>query len=133
MTTTLGKSILLDSSIIIHHLRAGSSLFEQPLRFSEFFLPNVALAELYFGAHRSNRVKENLLQIQHFLKQVVLVFPDDEITKTYGYVAANLARIGKSISQNDIWIAATALHLDLPLATLDRHFEYVDRLTVVLW
>lgn len=133
MTTASGKSILLDSSVIIHHLRAGNNLLSQLSTFSELFLPNIALAELYFGVYRSSRSEENLLQIQQLLEQVVLVFPDEEITKTYGSIAANLAQMGKSISHNDIWIAAIALHLDLPLATLDRHFEYIDGLEVILW
>lgn len=133
MTAALGKGILLDSSTVIHYLRAGSNLFEKLSHFSNFFLPNIALAELYFGAYRSLQVQKNLFQIEKFLEHVALVFPDGETTKTYGYIAANLAYIGKTIPQNDIWIAATALQYDLPLATLDRHFEYVDKLEIISW
>lgn len=133
IATTPGKSVLLDSSIVIHHLRAGSNLYHKLSVFSELFLPNVALAELYFGAYRSARVEKNLFQIEEFLGQVVLVHSDHETTKIYGYIAADLARNGKLIPQNDIWIAAIALQFDLSLATLDRHFQYVEGLTVFLW
>ena len=131
MTTNLGKNVLLDSSVVIHCLRGGSNLLAKLFQFSNFFLPNIALAELYFGAYRSIELENNLFQIEKFLDQVALVFPDAEITKTYGYIAANLANIGKSIPQNDIWIAAVARHLALPLATLDQHFKYVDGLEII--
>ncbi|MBX9741922.1 MAG: PIN domain-containing protein [Chthoniobacterales bacterium] len=133
MEATPGKSALLDSSIVIHHLRVGSNLFHQLSTFTDLYLPNIALAELYFGAYRSVRVEKNLLQIKEFLEQVILVFPDDETSKTYGRVAANLAQRGKIIPQNDIWIASIALQLDLSLFTLDRHFEYIDGLEIMLW
>jgi tRNA(fMet)-specific endonuclease VapC len=48
-------------------------------------------------------------------------------------VKAELAGIGKSIPDNDIWIAAMARQFDLPLVTRDGHFAAVPRLTTLAW
>jgi predicted nucleic acid-binding protein len=45
-----------------------------------------------------------------------------------GRINAQLHKAGKTIPQNDIWIAAVALEHNLPVATRDEHFEYVEGL-----
>ena len=58
---------------------------------------------------------------------------DDVTCKHYGFIKAKLKRKGKPIPENDIWISALALQYNLTLATRDRHFEEVDRLTIEEW
>ena len=126
-----GKNILLDTSVVVHHLRGKSGFIIELEGEENFFLPCMALAELYAGAFRSAQQEKNLLRIENFLKEVTVLFPNDETTKSYGHIFAQLARTGKTIPQNDIWIAAIAMEHDLPLATSDRHFEYIDGLKVL--
>lgn len=43
-----------------------------------------------------------------------------------------MKRIGETRADNDLWIAATALHFDIPLATNNpRHFESVPGLRLL--
>jgi predicted nucleic acid-binding protein len=51
----------------------------------------------------------------------------------YGEVKAELARLGKPIPDNDLWIAAVARQHDLPLATRDAHFALVPGLKTLAW
>ena len=72
-------------------------------------------------------------QIGNFLKICAILAPDERPAHYYGRVKADLARQGKPIPQNDIWIAAVALEHSLPLATRDRHFLLVPGLTILEW
>jgi len=52
---TPGKSVLLDTSIVVRHFRDGNAFASQFAAFEELYLPQAALAELYAGAYRSAR------------------------------------------------------------------------------
>jgi tRNA(fMet)-specific endonuclease VapC len=56
-----------------------------------------------------------------------------DTTEIYGQVKAELARLGKPVPDNHLWIAATAMQYDLPLATRDAHFTHVPRLKTLAW
>jgi tRNA(fMet)-specific endonuclease VapC len=93
----------------------------------------VVLGELPYGALRAQRREAQLSLIRDFLQTAILLLPDQSTTERYGQVKAELAGIGKLIPDNDIWIAATARQLDLPLVTRDAHFSVVPRLTTLAW
>src|ERR1700676_5068160 len=118
-----GKSVLLDTSVVVRHFRDGNALVSHL----------AAFAELYAGAFRSARPEKNLQQIQRFLEAVDVLLPDESTPELYGRISAQLAQAGTPIPQNDIWIAAIALQSGLPLATCDAHFQHVIGLTVLLW
>jgi predicted nucleic acid-binding protein len=55
-----------------------------------------------------------------------------EVTsRHYAKIHRQLKRDGRAIPANDIWIAATAMELDCPIFTFDKHFKYVKNLSVV--
>jgi tRNA(fMet)-specific endonuclease VapC len=116
---TPGKSVLLDTSVVVRHFRDGNSLVSRLAAFEELYLPQAALAELYAGAYRSARPEKNLQQIRRFIEAVEVLLPDEFTPEFYGRISAQLARAGTPIPQNDIWVAAIALQFDLPLATAD--------------
>ena len=130
---TPGNSVLLDTSVVVRHFRDANALAGKLEAFEEIYLPQAALAELYAGAYRSARPEKNLRQIALFLEAVDVLVPDEATPDVYGRIAAQLARDGRPIPQNDIWIAAIALQTGLPLATADRHFQNVIGLTVLHW
>jgi tRNA(fMet)-specific endonuclease VapC len=125
------SGLLLDSSVVIRHFRGGHELLGALGNLEVFYLPYVALAELYAGAYRSLRSERNLQQISSFLDAVDVLLPDEETPLVYGRIASELAQRGPPIPQNDIWIAAIALQTGLPLATEDNHFRTVSGLNLV--
>ena len=129
----LGKSVLLDTNVVVRHFRDGNALASHFTAYEELYLPHAALAELYAGAYRSARPEKNLRQIARFLDAVEVLMPDESTPEIYGRISAQLARAGTPIPQNDIWIAAIALQSSLPLATADHHFQQVTGLTVLTW
>ena len=72
------SGLLLDSSVVIRHFRGGRELLGALGNFEVFYLPYVALAELYAGAYRSLRSERNLQQISSFLDAVDVLLPDEE-------------------------------------------------------
>ncbi|MDX2227425.1 MAG: type II toxin-antitoxin system VapC family toxin [Verrucomicrobiae bacterium] len=130
---TSENSVLLETSIVVRHFRDGNAFTSKLSLFKEIYLPHVALAELYSGAFRSSQPEKNLQQITLFLEAVDVLLPDESTPELYGRISAQLAKSGTPIPQNDIWIAASAIQSNLPLATTDKHFEHVTGLSLLLW
>ena len=127
-------SVLLDTSIIIDYLRKRDwELVRQLESAGELFLPLVALGELLFGAHKSKQKERTLDDVANFVQVCTIVEPDEVTADLYGQIKASLDSRRTPIPQNDIWIAASALEHDLPLATRDQHFSKVAGLAVLDW
>jgi tRNA(fMet)-specific endonuclease VapC len=127
-------SALLDTTIVVEHLRGNTLSIAQ--RFKEvttIYLPLTALGELLYGAYNSAAESKNLKQIEDFLKICAVLRPGERTAHLYGQIKADLARRGKPIPQNDIWIAAVALEPGLLVATRDGHFSLVSGLTILDW
>ena len=130
---TTPNSALLDSSVVIRHFRDADALAGKLAAYDELYLPGPALAELYYGAFKSDRPEEHLVQIEKFLAAADVLTPDQDTSMHYGKIAAQLARAGTPIPQNDIWMAALSIQCGLPLVTTDRHFQNVDGLSALFW
>jgi tRNA(fMet)-specific endonuclease VapC len=126
-----GNSVLLDSSVIVRHFRNAEAVSDKLAAFEELYVPQTALGELYYGAFKSARAEENLGKIERFLVAAYVLGADNETALQYGKIAAQLARDGTPIPQNDIWIAA--VQCGVPLATTDGHFRRVEGLNVLFW
>jgi tRNA(fMet)-specific endonuclease VapC len=127
------NSVLLDTSVVIRHFRDANALSGKLAAYEELYLSGPALAELYYGAFKSDRPQQHLDQIERFLAAADVLTPDQDTSKHYGKIAAQLARKGTPIPQNDIWMAALSIQCNLPLATTDRHFQHIDGLNFLLW
>ena len=97
------------------------------------YLPLRVLGELHFGAQRSLRPNEALAKVREFLRIAAVLLPDENTAEQYGQIKAELARIGRPIPENDVWIAAIARQHDLPVATRDAHFAAVPSLKTLGW
>ena len=125
--------ILLDTSVVIAHLRGRIDILALTTPAEALFLPLVALGELYKGAAKSTRAEHNRQLVEDFLQIAALLFPDRATAEIYARTAFELETKGQVIPENDLWIAAVALECDLPCATRDGHFQRVDGLTVIQW
>jgi predicted nucleic acid-binding protein len=83
-----------------------------------------------------NEVHRERLQrlYEQTLEQAAGVLPITEaVAAHYAELLAYLRRSGRPIPTNDIWIAASALVYDMILVSADRHFRFIDGLTVEDW
>lgn len=131
--TRVNGNVLLDTTIVIAHLRGDAGITTKLQQANALYLPLTALGELYYGAYRSQHPEKGLAQIREFLKAVVILHPGETTAECYGQLKADLARAGTPIPQNDIWIAALAKEYQLPLAAHDLHFKLVKSVTVLDW
>jgi predicted nucleic acid-binding protein len=76
---------------------------------------------------RPARIDINRARLDELLDEdfVDIVPVSREIANRYGEVFAKLRAAGTPIPINDVWIAATALHVAARLITFDRDFERI--------
>lgn len=97
----------------------------------------IVYGELMDMARRSDRAEANLPQFRTFLEDIPVYLVDEEIAEVYGDLKSALfGRFGPKekakrrrftldqlgISENDLWIAAIALHHDLIVVSADADF-----------
>lgn len=93
----------------------------------------VVLGELLYGAANSAKPQENEQIVRKFLAQSVVIPTDESIATCYASVRLRLKKMGSPIPENDIWVAAACLELDVTLLSRDVHFRYIPDLRVVGW
>jgi len=129
----MARGILLDSSVVIEHLRGRLDIAEKVIPSETLFLPLTALGELYKGVLKSHDPEKNRAKLEKFLLTVAVLHPDTATAVYYARIAVDLDAQGAPIPENDIWIAAIALECSMPLATRDAHFARVSGLSLLQW
>ena len=129
----MARGILLDSSVVIPHLRGRLDLGAQVAPGEPLFLPLTALGELYKGVFKSSQPQKNRFLLETFLRTVAVLHPDTATAVHYAQISVDLERKGTLIPENDVWIAAVAVECAMPLATRDLHFGHVTGLQLLRW
>ena len=124
---------LLDTNIIIALFAKDPQIHDRIANAEEVFVPCIAVGELYFGACKSIKTKENLARIDEFALNNIVLPCDTGIAKKYGDIKNSLKEKGLPIPENDIWIAAIAQQYALTLITKDSHFEAIENLKIETW
>jgi tRNA(fMet)-specific endonuclease VapC len=98
----------------------------------------IVRGELHFMVQKSQRRAENLQAVNAFLQTISLYPINANVSDVYGKLKGNiLNQLGPKdkaqrrkttaqdlgFSDNDLWIAATALYYDLTLVSADRDFQ----------
>jgi predicted nucleic acid-binding protein len=96
-------------------------------------IPWVVLGEFWHGAVRAGH--ERTL-VSSFLDLGIPLLDTGEVIATYAEICVRLQEADlpdyRSISQNDLWIAAVAVHWNLPLVSRNRrHFEKIAGLRLI--
>jgi len=125
------KMILVDTSVLIDFFRKTDKdnsvwikLYDKGYDFS---ISSITYYEIYSGA----AIQQIPFWQSVLIKMQVLNF-DKVAAQIAAAVNDELKRKRKQIDIADLFIAATALSNNLPLATLNRkHFERIDKLPIV--
>jgi len=128
----IGK-LAVDTNAVIA-FRSGATGVCELIKSAEFvFVPAIVAGELLYGAANSQRVEENKRAVYTFLFYSSFIPIDEQITARYAMVRHQLKKIGRPLPENDIWIGATCLQIDVPLLTRDTHFQHIESLKVITW
>ena len=113
---------LVDTTFLIHRWREGAAGPEQRFidshRDSEVGIPWVVKGEFLRGAVLAGHPPA---EVREFLDRYRVAWPDDETLSVYAAAYAALFRSRQLIGPHDIWIAACALRVGLPLLTRNVH------------
>lgn len=92
-------------------------------------VPTITLGELRTGFLLGSHPGRNEEELRGFLANPVVdaLDVDDEVSRQYASIVADLRRSGTPLPTNDIWIAATAARVGALVLTFDRHFEQIVR------
>ena len=124
---------LLDTNIIIGMFTGDIAIEEKMQSRHNLFLASPSIGELYYGAQKSDKVRENLHRINTFVENHIFLSCDLETARWYGIIKNQLQKKGRPIPNNDIWIAAVAMQHELILVTRDAHFDEVESLQTERW
>ncbi|MGD1862835.1 MAG: type II toxin-antitoxin system VapC family toxin [Leptolyngbyaceae cyanobacterium] len=98
------------------------------------YIPTLVLAELYKGVYCSQRITQNLAEVDKLLS-LLSVLPFDQIAaEEFGKIQGKLRQMGKPTGEMDALIAAIALSRGDTVVTHNtRHFENIPHLLLVDW
>ena len=126
----MATSAILDTSAYSHIGRSNPRLVSLIKDYERLVLPLNVVAELRSGYRLGSMEQENIHVLDLFLSQTqVGLAIADEITLEHYVTLYEIARRhGKTLSHNDLWIAALAQQLGYDLVTFDKDFAVFGEL-----
>ena len=124
--------LALDTNIVIAILNNEIRIEKKFPAVKNFFLPITVCGELLFGARNSARKKENEEGCWNFIRQTNILNNNLLVAEEYAFIRKELKDSGRPIPENDIWIAAACRANQIPLCSRDKHFRFIDNLTIKL-
>ena len=127
---------LLDTNIVIYVLK------RRPIEVLEIFnrnanrmaISSITLAELIYGAEKSQHVDKNLEAIEEFISHLEVLSYDAKASQHYGQIKTGLEKKGQLIGENDLHIAAHAISQGLILISNNlKEFSRVPNLALENW
>lgn len=101
---------------------------------SEYKLPAIVIAELFFGAEHSSNPDRELCIVEQFVSAFEITPFDYGTAREYGRLRQLLGSKGKLIGDRDLMIAASALAHGATLVTRNvNEFKRVPKLTLEAW
>jgi len=111
---------------VIRHFKAHSV--------GDIGISSITLAELRFGAEKSQQVEKNRQALDEFILPLEIADFDERAAESYGKVRTLLEKEGKPIGSMDMLIGAHALSLKVTLITNNtREFKQIKHLKVADW
>ena len=126
------REILLDTNAYTAFKRNVPEAVEIIRHAPIISINSIVLGELLGGFAGGTREALNKHELRQFLgsTRVRVIEVDEHTAEFYAMVYRSLRQKGQPIPTNDMWIAANALQHSLAVVTYDRHFQFVDGLTV---
>jgi tRNA(fMet)-specific endonuclease VapC len=122
--------VLLDTSAYVGFKVGRDKVVEIISAAERIIFSPIVLGELMFGFRNGKRFKENMDELDQFMRHDTLeLIQIGRVTADrYSRIASHLKQQGTPIPTNDIWIAAQTMECGAELLTSDRHFEKVPGL-----
>jgi tRNA(fMet)-specific endonuclease VapC len=112
-------TLIVDTDVVSFLLKGDTraQLYHSHLQGRTLALSFITVAELYQWAYVRNWGDRKLNRLEERLQRYVIVPFDNELCKQWASICVQRRRLGRPISVQDAWIAATALRHSCPLVT----------------
>jgi tRNA(fMet)-specific endonuclease VapC len=127
--------ILLDTDICIELLKGNKRILQRRDQYDgPVGVCFMTIAELYYGAEKSNEPTKNIDTIEKLLLTLEIVQTDMPILRRFGTIKATLQKQGILIPDADVLIASATLEKAEKLITGNsKHFDRVAGLELEDW
>ena len=125
---------LLDTNICIALIKNVPGVREKIIRagIENCLVPDIAVAELYYGAAKSER-PEHFDDVD-FIVQHFEMLSIDPALETYGRLKHELEELGRPIDDFDLLIGAIAKQSNITLVTHNtKHFSHIPGIVLEDW
>jgi len=128
---------LLDTNICIYIINKHPKSITQKLyklNPRDIKISSVSVAELEYGASKSQRRDQNRGALYNFLSSFEIIPFDSRDAEIYGIIRAELESLGTPVGPYDMQLAAQALARDLIFVTNDTaEFSRIKKLKMENW
>lgn len=125
---------LLDTDHCIAVLRGQLDLREHVSPDEELATTAVSVAELTYGANRSQRRDDNLARLEVLLSTLIILPFDEPAGWRFGMIKAELEARGERLDDLDLQIASIAFETNSLLITHNiKHFNRINGLHLMNW
>jgi len=124
--------VVLDTNIVSYFFNrhSNSLIYEDSVKGFNLGISFVTVGEMLQGAYRARWSEKRIRALDMFLHHFLLVRYSHPICEHWAKV--RFQRRHRPISENDAWIAATALAYNAPLVTHNaRDFMEIDGLAII--
>ncbi len=115
--------MLLDASVVVDLWRRPGRMAAELLPFGQIVVCGVTWAEMLQGARSEDDVETIRLRLSRFQRVSI----PEEIWPELGTNLSILRRAGVTVPFPDVLLATIAIHHDLSLWTLDKHFTLIRK------
>jgi len=124
---------IIDTSAYSMAQRGDQKIIALLNKAQQIYLPRIVEGELKAGFSFGKQKIENERLLEKFVASdsVTILTLSEKTPDHFAQIYANLRSRGKPIGQNDLWIAALSLEINVPLLTLDSDFGSVNGLVLV--
>lgn len=126
--------VLVDTNVVSFLIKGDSRAmgFVAQLSNRQRAISFMTVAELYQWAAVYHWGEQRIAKMEDSLQRFVILPFTMAICRQWGTVRARRRAIGRPISSQDAWIAATALHYAIPLVTHNTSdFEQIQSLEIL--
>jgi len=133
MSTPSVEAVLVDTDVYSYLMNGSTyaALYKPHVQGKLIAVSFVTIGELYYGAYRKNWSPERIEDLKDRLRSVTIVPYDEAVCRTYAEIKSAIQSKGKTVADNDLWIAACAVRHSIPLVSNNaKHFADIPGLVL---
>jgi tRNA(fMet)-specific endonuclease VapC len=125
--------VLVDTNVTSYRYRQSAEFdaFRPFLQGSIAAISVITYGETLFGARAAGWSESRISEYDAHLRKYLILPVDRDVVMTYAKVRSEHQKMGIGLSENDWWIATTAIRYSIPLLTNDAAFRRIRTLKVL--